>query len=79
MEKSPQVSKKINEAELESLVHTSRIFTSNILNVLELCNDVLLDLTWNRGGQLDSATKEYVIALTRITAEILRERRENEI
>jgi hypothetical protein len=42
-----------------------------MFSALEMCHEVLYDLTWERGGKLDPIQEEYVVKLNRIVSEIL--------
>jgi hypothetical protein len=71
MEKTQEKNKEVLLRELASHPATALSFMRTMFSALEMCHEVLYDLTWERGGKLDPIQEEYVVKLNRIVSEIL--------
>lgn len=72
MEKTSKEVKEDIVREIASNPQSATAYITTIHTALELCHQVLYDLTWERGGKLDSWQEEYVITLNNIVSEILK-------
>jgi len=71
MEKTQEKNREVLLRKLAENPLTAYSFMFTTLSALELCHDILYDLTWERGGRIDPLHEEYVIAVNRIVREIL--------
>ncbi len=58
-------------AELASNPLTALSYMRTMYSALDMCHEILYDLTWERGGKLDAHHEEHVIKLNRVVREIL--------
>ncbi len=74
MEKTPREIKEDIIREIASNPGNAESYIRTIHKALELCHEVLYDLTWEKGGKLDPWQEGYVVSINQIVREILERR-----
>lgn len=74
MEKTQKDDTKDIIRDIASNPENAYTYISTIHKALELCQEVLYDLTWEKGGRLEPWQEEYVVTLNKIVSDILTRR-----
>lgn len=71
MEETPRMDREELFKELEENPVLIKSYVNSLISGLELCHEVLNDLRWGKGGNIDPEHREYIVSLNRIVRDIL--------